>query len=51
MIHVILTLPDGSEARLDTPDARMIGDWLKSIADTFGSLPPRAPVQMQIRIS
>ena len=45
-MRVVLTSSDGSEWRIDTPDPHLVGDWLKSIFDSFDA--PRAPYYIPV---
>ena len=41
------------EWRIDTPDHRLVGDWLKSIFDSFDApaVPHYVPVQFTLEVS
>jgi len=51
-VRVILKGYD-REWRIDTPDAHLVGDWLKSVFDSFGvpAAQHYAPVQFTIEVS
>jgi hypothetical protein len=51
-LSISLTLPNGEERRLDTPDSALIGLWLKSQFDSYRIRQggTRIPLQFTIRI-
>jgi hypothetical protein len=52
-MRVILKSSQGPEWRIDTPDPHVVGDWLKSIFDSFDApqAPYYMPVEFQLSVS
>lgn len=50
-MRAVLKSPMGGRWQIDTPDARLVGNWLKSVVDSFDEPVDPHPIEFILEVT